>query len=131
MTRIALFSFLTVTVSHARSEHSAVTFGRHLGRTARRADYRSTALRLAVPPPFAGQNYTINPKDLFPWVQFGPRAIPPFWEERLELSAGAQGAYENVSIGSANGLLFPPSGGGGNFSAGAAMAARSSPGTSG
>jgi hypothetical protein len=117
-------------VSHARSEHSAVTFG---GTSAVPLDvpsgYRSTALRLGgkyrhrlyrhlglaagvLTPihrsgPIRGANYTINPKDLFPWVQFGPRAIPPFWEGRLELSAGAGGAYENVSIGNASGLFFP------------------------
>jgi hypothetical protein len=71
--------------------------------------------------PIRGANYDITPNDLFTWVQFGPRAILPVWEGRLELSAGAGGAYENYSISSASGFLSPRSGWGGNFSAGAAV----------
>jgi hypothetical protein len=133
-------------MAHAQSERSEVTFSGgtaiqfdvplsstatpvSLGGTYSYRLYRHLALEAgvltAIHPtgPIRGYNYDIDPKDLFTWVQFGPRVVLPVWEGRLELSAGAGGAYENYSIGSdASGFLSPRSGWGGNFSAGAAVA---------
>ncbi len=71
-----------------------------------------------------GANFSIDPKDDFTWVHFGPRFILPLWGGRLELSAGAGGTYERYSVGHQNTAigLAPRSGWGGNLSVGAAMA---------
>ena len=71
-----------------------------------------------------GENFTIDVKDRFTWVQFGPRFILPLWDGRLELSVGAGGVYENYSPGSnfPSGNAPTRTGWGGNFSGGAAIA---------
>jgi hypothetical protein len=71
-----------------------------------------------------GENFNIDIKDRFTWVQFGPRFILPLWDGRLELSAGAGGVYEDYSPGSPSpsGNMSSRTGWGGNFSGGAAIA---------
>ncbi len=133
-------------MAHAQSERSEVTFSGgtaiqfnvplsetatpvSLGGAYSYRPFRHLALEAGVltaihPAGVIRQDaYAFYPKDLFTWVQFGPRVILPVWEGRLELSAGAGGAYENYSASKdAFGYLFPRSGWGGNFSAGAAVA---------
>ncbi len=131
------------TIAVAQSERSQVTFsggeavevGRFGGATAVSlgGSYSFRVLRLlgieagvltALDPTgiLRGANYSFDAKDRFTWVQFGPRLILPLWDGRMEVSAGAGGAYENYSIGNASGFLLPRSGWGGNLSAGAAVA---------
>jgi len=130
-------------MAHAQSEHSQVTFS---GETA--IQFNVPLSETATPVSLGGaysyrvfrhlaleagmltaihaagaihqDAYAFYPKDLFTWVQFGPRVILPVREGRLELSAGAGGTYENYS--DASGLLSSRSGWGGNFSVGAAVA---------
>ena len=143
--RTIVFVLLLFTAARAQDERSQVTLA--VGdaiQLAAPADERSTALSLggsysfrllrhlaleagvetAIHPtgPIRGAHYDIQPSDLFTWVQFGPRLILPLWDGRMELSAGAGGAYEHYAVGNASGFLFPRSGWGGNFSAGAAVA---------
>lgn len=138
-----LVFFLTASVALAQPERSQVTFsggeavdvGRFGGATAVSlgGSYSFRVFRLlgieagvltALDPTgmLRGANYSFDAKDRFTWVQFGPRLILPLWDGRMEVSAGAGGAYENYSIGNAAGFLLPRSGWGGNFSGGAAVA---------
>jgi len=141
MRTIVFVLFLTTTLALAQDERSQVTFsggeavdvgrfgtsaavslgGSYSYRLFRHLGLEAGALTAIHPAGVIRQDfYTFYPKDLFTWVQFGPRLILPVWEGRLELSAGAGGVYENYS--DASGLLSPRSGWGGNFSAGVAVA---------
>jgi hypothetical protein len=46
-----------------------------------------------------GANYDFKAADRFVWVPFGLKGILPLREGRVELSAGAGGAYEKYSVG--------------------------------
>ena len=140
-----LVLFLSATVALAQDERSQVTFsggdavnvgrfgtslalsfgGSYSYRLFRHLGLEAGVLTALDPTGVVGgANYTIDVKDRFTWVQFGPRFILPLWDGRLELSAGAGGAYENYSPGSPSPIGNVPSrtGWGGNFSGGAAIA---------
>jgi len=74
-------------------------------------------------PESRGASYDIKPDGHFIWVPFGIQAVLPIVHQRLELSAGAGGIYENYSnAGPAFNGPASRSGLGGYFSAGMAVA---------
>ena len=45
-----------------------------------------------------GTNYDLKADDRFIWAPFGVRGIPPVWNGRIEISAGAGGTYEKYWV---------------------------------
>ena len=145
MRTIVFVLFLTAILARAQDERSQVTFsggdavdvgrfgastalsfgGSYSYRLFRHLGLEAGVLTALDPTGvIRGENFAIDVKDRFTWVQFGPRFILPLWDGRLEVSAGAGGAYENYSGGVTTPIGNLPSrtGWGGNFSGGAAIA---------